>query len=76
MPENPIPAIEKTLTDVDGMLRRRLKKIGLGELDHIIMTMAPDGAGIIRSNCDAEGLCEMEAMLIEIANQLREAKLN
>jgi hypothetical protein len=43
----------------------------------MIMAMAPDGAAVIRSNCDAEVLREMAAILIEIANQLPgEAKLN
>jgi hypothetical protein len=38
---------------------------------------APNGAAVIRSNCDTERLREMAAMLIEIANQLQgEAKLN
>jgi hypothetical protein len=61
MIDNPVPAIERTMTDVDAMLRRRLRKIGMGELDHIIMTLTPAGAGVIRSNCDAEGLREMAA---------------
>jgi len=67
MTDNPVPALEKILTDVDAMLRRRLKKIGLGELEHIIMTVTPAGTGVVRSNCDAEGLREMAAMLVEIA---------
>jgi hypothetical protein len=39
-------------------LRRRLMKIGLGELDHIIMTLTPAGAGVIRSNYGPDGLRE------------------
>ena len=35
------------------MLRRRLKKIGLGELDYIIMTISPAGAGVILSAISA-----------------------
>lgn len=70
MTTNPVPAIEKILTDVDRTLRRRLVKQGLGEFDHIIITLTPAGAGVIRSNCDAEGLREMAAMLVEIAGQV------
>jgi len=55
MTDNPFPAIEKTLTDVDAMRRRRLMKIGLGELDHIIMTITPVGAGFIRSTATPRG---------------------
>jgi hypothetical protein len=71
MTDNPVPAIERTLTDVDNMLRRRLKKIGLGEIDHAIMTITPAGVGIIRSNCDPEGPRVIAAMLIEIADQVQ-----
>ena len=70
MADNPVPALEKILDDVGAMLRRRLKRAGLGEIDHIIMAVTPAGAGIVRSNCDHEGLRELAAMLIEIADQV------
>jgi len=77
MADNPVPAIEKILTSAERNLRRSLVKQGLGELDHLVMAMTPAGAGVIRSSCDAEGLREMAAMLIEIANEMQgEARLN
>jgi hypothetical protein len=77
MADDPVSRIEKILTALNGTLRRRLATLGIGGPDHIIMTIAPDSAGVIRSNCDAEGLRDMAAMLIEIANQLQgEPNLN
>jgi hypothetical protein len=71
MTDNPVPAIEKIINDVHAMLRRRLRKAGLGEIAHVLMTVTPAGTGIIRSNCDPEGLREMAAMLVEIADQVQ-----
>ena len=71
------PAIEKILTEVDAILRRRLTMIGAGEIDHIIMVIAPGGAGLIRSNFVPEKLREMAATLTEIAGEVQEKdKLN
>jgi hypothetical protein len=44
--------IDMILNDLDGRLRRRLAALGIGEPDHIIMTMAPNGAAVVCSNCD------------------------
>lgn len=77
MADESVPKIEKILTTIDGTLRRRLARLGIGEPNHMIIAIAPNGAVVIRSNCDAEVLREMAATLIEIANQLPgEAKLN
>ena len=77
--DNPVPKIEKILTDVDRTLRRRLAALGIGEPDHVIMAMAPNGAAVIRSNCGPDALREMARMLVEIAGPVEltgESKLN
>ena len=64
----PATAIEKILSDADALIRRRLKALGI-EAHHVILAMAPDGTGMIRSNIGADGLGEMSALLKEIAEQ-------
>ena len=74
-----VPIIEKILTYVDGSMRRRLTKHGLDDIDHIIPAIAPDGAGVVRTNCGPHALMEMARMLVEIAGQVEltgEGKLN
>ena len=46
------------------------------EVDHIVLAVTPAGVGVIRSNCDAEGLREMVAMLVEIERAAGVEKLN
>ena len=41
MADDPVPKIEKILTTLDGTLRRRLARLGIGEPNHMIMAMAP-----------------------------------
>ena len=69
MADDPLPKIEKILSDVDRALRRRLATLPIDEPDHIILVIAPDGAGVVRSNCPPEGLRAMAAALTEIADQ-------
>jgi hypothetical protein len=66
--KDPVIAIEKVLSDADALIRRRMKALGL-EVHHVILAVAPDGAGIIRSNIGPDGLGEMAVMLKEIAKQ-------
>jgi hypothetical protein len=61
-------AIEKILSDADALIRRRMKALGV-EAPHLILAVAPDGAGIIRSNVGPDGLGEISAMLKDIAEQ-------
>ena len=68
--KDPATAIEKILSDADALIRRRMKALGI-EAHHVILAIAPDGAGIIRSNIGADGLGEMAALLKEIAEQAR-----
>ena len=72
MADDPVPRIAKILTTLDGTLRRRLARLGIGEPNHIIMARASNGAAVIRSNCGPELLREMAAILIEIADQAQE----
>jgi hypothetical protein len=60
--------IEKILSDADALIRRRMKALGV-EAHHVILAVAPDGAGIIRSNIGPDGLGEISAMLKDIADQ-------
>jgi hypothetical protein len=66
--KDPAPPIEKILSDADALIRRHLKALGI-EAHHVILAMAPDGTGIIRSNIGPDGLGEMSALLKEIAEQ-------
>jgi hypothetical protein len=66
--KDPVTAIEKIVSDADALIRRRMKALGL-EVHHVILAVAPDGAGIIRSNIGPDGLGEMSAMLKQIAEQ-------
>jgi hypothetical protein len=61
-------AIEKILSDADALIRRRMKALGV-EAPHVILAVAPDGAGIIRGNVGRDGLSEISAMLKDIAEQ-------
>jgi hypothetical protein len=66
--KDPATAIEKILSDADALIRRRMKALGI-EAHHVILAIAPDGTGIIRSNVGPDGLGEMSALLKEIAEQ-------
>ena len=66
--KDPATAIEKILSDADALIRRRMKALGI-EAHHVILAIAPDGTGIIRSNVGPDGLGEMSALLKETAEQ-------
>ena len=66
LPDSDITIIQSILNDVDLVLRERLKGVGL-ELDHVILVIAPDGAGIVRSNVGPPELGEMADLLGNIA---------
>jgi hypothetical protein len=75
MTDDPVPPeilqIEKILDDVDGTIRLRLAKLGLAEVDHLILAIGLDGSGILRSTCAPEDLRAMADMLIEIADHVQ-----
>lgn len=66
MTDSKISEIRGILHDVDGLLRERLATIGI-KIPHIMLAIAPDGAGIVRSNVGAEGLADMAELLAAIA---------
>ena len=66
--KDPATAIEKILSDADALIRRRMKALGI-EAHHVILAIAPDGAGIIRSNIGPDGLSQMATLLKETAEQ-------
>lgn len=66
MTDSNISIIQSILNDVDEVLRERLKGVGI-QVHHIIVVIAPDGTGIVRSNVGPPVLSEMAELLDEIA---------
>lgn len=66
MNDNQITEILDILTDVDRMLRERLAEAGF-EIPHVIVAIAADGAGIVRSNVGPDGLRDMGDLLTDMA---------
>jgi hypothetical protein len=62
----PVPSIEEVVGEAFTLMRRRLKAQGI-EVTHVIVAMAPDGTGIIRSNVVPGALSE----LVELADMLK-----
>ena len=67
MSDSKIPAIQDILREVDALLRERLQAAGL-EIGHVLVAIAPDGTGIVRSNVGPEGLGEMAEILDDVAS--------
>ena len=66
MNDSQVTEIQTILSDVDTLLRERLAAIGL-EIPHILLAIAPDGAGVVRSSVGPEGLADMAELLAAIA---------
>lgn len=66
MNDSQITEIQSILSDVDTILRERLAAIGLN-IPHILLAIAPDGAGVVRSNVGPEGLADMAELLAGVA---------
>jgi hypothetical protein len=66
MNDDQITEIQAILSDVGGILRERLAAIGLN-IPHIMLAIAPDGAGVVRSSVGPEGLADMAELLAAIA---------
>jgi hypothetical protein len=67
MTDSQIRQIQTILTEIDEMLRERLKEARL-DIGHVLLAIAPDGAGVVRSNLGPEGLGDMAELLTEIAS--------
>lgn len=67
MSESKIPEIRDILTEVDALLRERLKAAGI-DISHVMLVIAPGGAGVVRGNVGPPGLADMAEMLAEIAD--------
>lgn len=65
MTDSKITEIQDILTEVDEILRNRLEAIGLN-IPHLLLAIAPDGAGVVRSNVGPPGLADMTELLGEI----------
>lgn len=62
-----IREIQAILSEVDALLRERLKAAGI-DIGHVLLAIAPDGAGVVRSNVGPAGLGDMAELLAEIAD--------
>lgn len=67
MSDSKIREIQTILAEVDELLRERLQAAGL-EIGHVLVVIAPDGAGIVRSNVGPEGLGDIAELLAEVAD--------
>ncbi len=65
MTDSKITEIQDILTEVDAILRKRLAAIGLN-IPHLMLAIAPDGAGVVRSNVGPPGLADLAEFLAEI----------
>lgn len=68
MSDSKISKIQDILTEVDTLLRERLKALGV-ESHHVLLATMPDGAGAVRSNVGPEVLSNMAEMLMDIADE-------
>lgn len=67
MTNSKIPEIQAILTEVDALLRERLEALGV-TVGHVLVAIAPDGAGVVRSNVGPAELGDMAELLAEIAD--------
>lgn len=62
-----ISEIQDILTEVDGLLRKRLAAAGI-TIGHVLLAIVPDGAGVVRRNIGPAELGDMAELLAEIAD--------
>ena len=67
MSDSQIQQSQDILTEVDDLLLERLKEAGL-TIGHVLLAIAPDGAGVVRSNVGPAELGDMAELLAEIAD--------
>lgn len=67
MSDSQIRRIQDILTEVDTLLRERLKDAGL-TIGHVLLAITPDGAGVVRSNVGPAEMGDMAELLAEIAD--------
>ncbi len=67
MPDSQIREIQSILTEVDEILRERLKAAGI-DVGHVLLAIMPDGAGVVRSNVGPAELGDMAELLAEVAD--------
>ncbi|MGQ3300957.1 hypothetical protein [Reyranella sp.] len=68
MIDSKIREIQEVLTEVDTLLRERLKALGV-ESQHVLLAALPNSAGVIRSNVVPQVLSNMAEMLMDIADE-------
>ena len=71
MPQhNAAAKLEQILTEADDLIRRRLEESGL-EVMHIILAIAQDGMGVLRTNVGPELLRSMGEELVDLSGQMK-----
>lgn len=68
MTDSKIDEIQDVLTDVDTLLRKRLKALGV-DIHHVLLAITPDGGGVIRSNAGPDALSDLADVLADIADE-------
>lgn len=66
MTDSKISDIQGIVSEVDTLLRERLKTLGVN-IAHVILAIASDGAGVLRSNVGEDELGDLAELLGEIA---------
>lgn len=67
MSDNKIREIQAILTEVDQLLRERLQAARI-DIGHVLLAIAPEGAGVIRTNVGPTHLGGMAELLAEISS--------
>lgn len=67
MSDSQIREIQIILNEVHELLRERLNAAGLA-IGHVVLAIAPDGAGVVRSNVGPAQMADMAELLAEIAD--------
>lgn len=70
MTDDPPPLLEAAFEEADKLVRQRLRNKVETEPYYLMLALGPDGAAIIRSNCDAGALRTLSRMCAEIVNQV------
>lgn len=67
MSESVIREIQKILSEVDQLLRERMREARI-DVGHVVVAVAPDGTSVVRSNVGPAQLGDMAEILAEVAS--------
>jgi hypothetical protein len=69
MPDDDAANLEAVLSEIDGLLRRRLEENQL-VVPHLLIAATKDGQAVLRSNVDPDTLRSIGEDIIEIADEI------